>query len=253
MEHLYKLRRAGTTIVLVSHAHGVLRDICDEIAWLDHGELQEIGPAPDTIRSYLDRVNEHEAVRISEETGGEVVGDAHTRGSGEVRVTAVELVDGAGRVVPVAHSGDPITMRIHYNAMQRIDEPVFGIAIHHELGTHLTGPNTRFDNLTTGKIDGRGYIDYHLDRVPFLPGTYRITTAVFDHSVMHPYDVRDEEWTMHVQPGSSSEQYGLLDVGGTWSRPVSNGGSPTAGLPSSGSPVTAAPAVPLTEQREAST
>ena len=204
MEHLYKLRRSGTTIVLVSHAHGVLRDICDEVAWLDHGELQEIGSAPDVIRSYLERVNEHEAARLSQETEGETVGDTHIRGSGEVRVTALELVDANGCVVPVANSGDPITLRIHYLASQPIEEPVFGIGVHHELGTHLSGPNTRFAHLHTGTIDGPGCIDYHLDRVPLLPGTYRITTAVFDRSVMHPYDVRDEEWTLHVQPGSSA-------------------------------------------------
>jgi lipopolysaccharide transport system ATP-binding protein len=222
MEHLYKLRRSGTTIVLVSHAHGVLRDICDEVAWLDHGELQEVGPAPDVIRSYLERVNEHEAARLSQETEGETVGDAHTRGSGEVRVTALELVDANGCVVPVAHSGDPITLRIHYFASEPIEEPVFGIGVHHELGTHLSGPNTRFAHLHTGTINGPGYIDYHLDRVPLLPGTYRITTAVFDRSVMHPYDVRDEEWTLHVQPGSNAERYGLMELGGAWSAPVAD-------------------------------
>ncbi len=235
MEHLYKLRRAGTTIVLVSHAHGVMQDICDEIAWLDHGELQEIGDAHDVIRSYLDRVNEHEALRISRDSGDDVAGDARTRGSGEVRVTDFELVDERGVVVPAAHAGDPITLRIRYRATEPITEAVFGIGLHHELGAHLSGPNSRFSNLQTGTIFGDGYVDYHLARVPLMPGTYRITTAIFDRSVMHPYDVRDEEWTLHVQPGSSPERYGLIELGGTWSPPVSAEGPVTTGTSGSSS------------------
>ena len=39
-DHIYALRRRGTTIVLVSHDAGTMESLCDEVAWLDHGELQ---------------------------------------------------------------------------------------------------------------------------------------------------------------------------------------------------------------------
>ena len=61
-DHLYTLRREGRTIIVVSHGLGQLEGLCDEVAWLDHGEVQEIGPATDTIASYLKRVNADEAM-----------------------------------------------------------------------------------------------------------------------------------------------------------------------------------------------
>ncbi len=52
---------AGTTIVLVTHALGLIADLCDQAAWLDHGVVREIGPAREVVDSYLRSVNEHEA------------------------------------------------------------------------------------------------------------------------------------------------------------------------------------------------
>ena len=48
-DHLYALRRSGRTIIVVSHGLGQLEGLCDEIAWLEHGVMQEHGPAVDTI------------------------------------------------------------------------------------------------------------------------------------------------------------------------------------------------------------
>ena len=42
-DHLFELRKRGTTIVLVTHALGLIADLCDRAAWLDHGVVQEIG------------------------------------------------------------------------------------------------------------------------------------------------------------------------------------------------------------------
>ena len=39
LEHLYELRRAGTTIVLVSHSLPLVEGLCDEVGWLDHGAV----------------------------------------------------------------------------------------------------------------------------------------------------------------------------------------------------------------------
>ncbi len=57
-DHLFELRKRGTTIVLVTHALSLIQDLCDRAAWLDHGLVREIGPARETVDSYLRDVNE---------------------------------------------------------------------------------------------------------------------------------------------------------------------------------------------------
>jgi lipopolysaccharide transport system ATP-binding protein len=96
-------------------------------------------------------------------------------------------------------------------------QPVFGLAIHHESGAHISGPNTRFSGVDLGTIDGEGSVDHHFDALPLLPGTYRLSAAVVDWSMLHVHDFVDQAYPLIVQPGSNPEQYGYATLGGTWS------------------------------------
>ena len=48
MEKFKDFKDDGKTIIVVSHALGTVRTMCDEVAWLDHGRLVETGD-PNTI------------------------------------------------------------------------------------------------------------------------------------------------------------------------------------------------------------
>ncbi|KFF58213.1 ABC transporter ATP-binding protein, partial [Cryobacterium sp. MLB-32] len=47
-------KAAGKTVILVSHAMESVRSMCDQAAWLSHGELVMVGDADPTITAYLD-------------------------------------------------------------------------------------------------------------------------------------------------------------------------------------------------------
>lgn len=47
----------GKTVILVSHDMGTVSSMCDQAAWLRHGDLVKVGPAKDTIKAYLDSLN----------------------------------------------------------------------------------------------------------------------------------------------------------------------------------------------------
>lgn len=44
----------GRTIVLVSHDLHAIRSLCDEVLWLDGGEVRAVGPAREVVERYLD-------------------------------------------------------------------------------------------------------------------------------------------------------------------------------------------------------
>lgn len=48
-----EFKRAGKTVILVSHSMGQVEEMCDHAAWLSHGNLVESGPAESTIKAYL--------------------------------------------------------------------------------------------------------------------------------------------------------------------------------------------------------
>ena len=97
------MQASGKTIVIVSHAMGALRSMCDRLAWMSHGQLKMVGQTREVIDSYLGDVHVdqiHDA------------GSMGTRwGSGEATIEAIEVVDGSGQAVPRVRTGDRIAVR----------------------------------------------------------------------------------------------------------------------------------------------
>lgn len=51
-------KTAGKTVILVSHSMGQVQEMCDNAAWLRHGELVMTGEAEPTIKAYLNSLDQ---------------------------------------------------------------------------------------------------------------------------------------------------------------------------------------------------
>lgn len=54
-ERIKTFQNQGATIILVSHNMVSVQAMCHRVAWLDHGELQLVGPADEVIQAYLSK------------------------------------------------------------------------------------------------------------------------------------------------------------------------------------------------------
>ena len=206
-EKFADLKEGGKTIVVVSHALGTMRTLCDKLALLEHGDLVVVGEAGEVVDEYMSDVHE------DRQTDGE---HGSRWGSGEGRIEAIELLDGSGRSVTTVLSGDSVTIRFHYRFDEPIDKPVFGLAIHTIDGVHVTGPNTRVAGYVPDRLEGSGHIDLRIDRLMLVRGVYDISASLFDYSCLHAYDFRHRSFRFDVELGTQEEEYGVVSLGGTW-------------------------------------
>jgi len=218
IEKFGDLRNAGKTIVIVSHALESVRNLCDEAALLEQGVLQKIGPTGDVIDHYLDEVHANRA--DSSEDGSRF-------GSGEARIERVELLDEEGRATHCVRTGESVVFRMHYRTEQPVERPVFGLAVYRTDGTHVTGPNTRDADLVPDKIEGRGHVDFRVDRLLLLPGSYDMNVSLYDFHISHAFDSRSKVLRFDVANGEPQERFGIVALGGTWDLTTDDGGGPT--------------------------
>jgi ABC-type polysaccharide/polyol phosphate transport system ATPase subunit len=47
-----EMKAEGRTVILVSHSMSTVKDMCDEVAWLDQGDLKMIGNTKDVVKAY---------------------------------------------------------------------------------------------------------------------------------------------------------------------------------------------------------
>lgn len=206
-EKFAELRKTGTTIVLVSHSTVSVHNLCDKVAWLDHGQVKMVDAAARVVDEYTGAV----------QVDLKVDGDSGSRwGSGEGRIEAVELLNSSGSAATLVRTGDSITVRLHYHLNEPIDQPVFGVTIQTLDGTQVSGPDSREALRLPERTKGPGYVDLCIDRLLLVPGTYDLSAALYDHTVQHPYDVRRHVLRFHVEPGTPRENFGVVSLGGRW-------------------------------------
>src|SRR3954449_11009522 len=80
-EKFAELRAQGKTIVLVSHAMVSVHNLCDTVAWMEHGKVKMLGPARAGVDEYSGNV---QVDRREDE------GDGNRWGSGEGVIEEVE-------------------------------------------------------------------------------------------------------------------------------------------------------------------
>ena len=182
-DHLYTLRRAGKTIVVVSHGLGQLEGLCDEIAWMDHGVLQSHGDPSLTIASYLKKVNADEAEKNPTVAATRDDGTLSTTGAGGIRVTRAAVLDQAGQPINHAETGQTFTVRVDLQATERVLGPNVRIALQHESGPLVTMVSNHERQFDLDWVEpGALTLDIALVDNPLLPGRYRVHVDVFDHT-----------------------------------------------------------------------
>lgn len=206
LEKFAQFRREGRTVVVVSHSLPSLAAMCDEVAWLDHGDLVEQGPAAPVLDRY------HDVTRAGRRQGSG--GLVHT-GSGEAEVLAVDLLrDGEPTVA--YRPGDPMTVRIAYRAHERITNPVFGLALDARDGTHLWANNTRDVGHPIEAIEGEGVVECHVPSLALQAGTYDVTAAITDRTTTHVFDYVRAAASLTVSQEPDGERGGYVAFGGRW-------------------------------------
>lgn len=232
LDKISELKRQGTSIVLVSHGLGQVRELCSRAIWLEKGKIQAQGNVDPVLEKYMDNVLAHNEKQMVEaerqemaaarepshedKEKGESQEDAWRWGSHEVEITAVEILDEEGQEQRIFQTGDTMRVRIRYLAHQPIQEPQFGLAFFHSSGFHISGPNNVFAAYHIPEISGPGFVDYVIEHLPFLPGSYLITAAIHDLEGRHAYDQIHQRWTFRVRSGGVAERFGSFYIPATW-------------------------------------
>lgn len=214
LEAVQAFRKAGGTILLVTHDLGSIQTICNRAMWLEKGVIQAEGAPLDVVVDYMKRVVSREQKNQDDTVPPPETG---TRwGSGRVQITDVRFYDAAGDPQTIFQTNDCFQIGLSYRCVEPVDPPVLGIAIHDERGVHLCGPNTDFGELTLPVSTEPREVRYRVPNLPLMPGGYDLTVAVVNRDTQETYDYHDRAYRFMVYPGGSREQYGVLTLHGDW-------------------------------------
>lgn len=229
LQKINGFKSEGKTIVIVSHDLGTIQTICDRVYLLDNGLLVSEGHPVNVISEYHKILykKEERGLRLEEKEPAQEdvapqkemppVSEPNRWGSKEAEISSVEFFNDQNTKCEVFKTGDFMKVRINYIAHKRIKMPVFGIAFYREEGIHINGPNTKTSDYNIEHIEGKGFIEYIINSIPFLPGTYFFTAAIYDFSCLHAYDHWERCFRFNVvESDKIKERYGVVYIPSEW-------------------------------------
>ncbi len=217
MDHLYSLRKQGVTIIVVTHSTGIVRTMCDRALWLERGRPLMEGTAVDVANAYLESVNKAEVEAVDQaEAAAEEEGETFLRPDAEFRCTGVEFFDGDGNPVSMAHTGQPLRIRINYHARTALQRPRISWGVFHESGIYLNGEYHYWPEDHSGIVEGDGWVEKRFESFPLFPGNYDLSVVLDDEHVQHNFQHLDRAVRLPVRPGPTTEPFGFVQLDGPW-------------------------------------
>ncbi len=172
LDKMAEFRRAGKSMLIISHDMHTIRSVSDRIAYLDHGVLKGIGaPQEMTTRYGADTIT------------GTAGGTKREWGTGEARLTSVSLVDHDGAPCLVAPPDQKLRIALAWVASTCIDKPTFGFSIADGDEKTVYGSNTEIDGIDIPFIEGYGTLVLEIDASSLHAGNYMMSFSL--HSRNH--------------------------------------------------------------------
>ncbi len=188
-------QREGRTILFVTHAADLVRQICDRAIVLGTGEMLGEGPPGEAIRLF------REHLRTLGE--GQEVADPNQRAAAPdpvVRIAAVDVEHPGTGSRPHLLPGEPMTVSIRFQAERPVDDLVFWLTVLSPTGDLVYGVDTQVLDVRFDAPAGPGVCDFRFESVPLLDGAYPVSVGIRSAEGSVVYDEREVRFEV-VNPG----------------------------------------------------
>lgn len=190
VERMNEFRRAGVTILLVSHDPNRIRDLCDEVLWLRGGTLVAQGPPMEVTARYVasqaemtQRITPHDVPVAYTSAGLPLRVHENRFGSMEATITEVHIQDGWGEPASQLLTGAPMLVEIN------VDIPA-------SAGAAFVGATLRraddlicLDTYTpVGAGTGQARVRLNVERLDIAAGEYLLDVGIYSADWTRTYD-----------------------------------------------------------------
>ena len=229
LDKFAEFKRRGKTILLVTHALGLVERFCDDALWLDAGSMKGLGDPKRIVGAYITDVEHSEEQQLAaadaraqeavvtispDEPATAVLPDhpvetaaapadmfraAEGRwGSREVEITDVAFMTADGERAHVFHTGDRLAIRIALRAPLEVRDFVIGVGLFNAEGVCCYGTNTSIEQYRSDRLHGDADVTLTFDSLDLVEGTYKLDVAV--HKLDgYPYDYHRLLYTFRVK------------------------------------------------------
>ena len=235
LDQVKQFQREGRTIVFVTHAADLVRQVCNEATVLDQGRqvvpLVQPGEAVRSFREHLlqrHRYEEADQLPVTEADDADTAQaddgpiSPEEKRTQEIKISDVEIKHPGVGKRPYLEAGESLDIVVSFDAAQAVDQVDFGIAIYNVEGRVVFGSRA---GVLGGLVDvqpGGGQVTFSFPSIPLLDGTYPFTLGILSADGGIVYDWREQQYQFEILSLSRSE--GMVELSPTLTVSTSRAG-----------------------------
>ena len=193
---MHELKKQGVSIILVSHSHTQVVQICEYALWLHKGKPKEIGPAKDVVKSYLGFLDDQEIARVEklnalraenaekikkklgEGSGDSLYGPIYNETDKIADLKFALIVDGQAVDSVCVHA--ELNIRYSFRLKQKVTDLNVSIVIFRKDGLKLNATSTLNGDLLNNVHSGEVRCNLKIPDLNLNPGNYVIVMPVHE-------------------------------------------------------------------------
>lgn len=198
----------GRTVLYVSHNLPSVQHLCTRAILLRQGQVFMSGSPSEVIGEYLSEVGTESFVDLENWTD--------RSGSGEARLTRMEVIGADGRQTSTVQFGSSVQIRLRARFNEPMIDPCFGVVIHSGVGEHLMDIRSNHEGLATGRTFGEITLNMTIPTVHLYPGRYYLSPWICDAAVQTSIDFPKHCCSFDVEPAPG--EFGDLKLDPAWGK-----------------------------------
>ena len=207
-------KRAGGTIVFVSHDPSAVERVCDRALMLEQGRVVEEGPAVDVVRAYHRRLVSRAADVVARRDGA---------APEQCRVHEVRAVAGDGTVRDRVTEGEPLTLEVWLYAEEEAEDLRVTVGFRDTKGMPVGSQIAEGVRLRPARLEA---LRLRLPGLPMREGRFFVDVGVATQDgVELALSERALELSVFSRDAGGS---GPIRLGGSWELPGTAGDDPAA-------------------------
>lgn len=212
LDTIGEFRSRGKTIFFVSHALGLVEELCDRVLYLEEGRVKGLGEAREMLAAYrldvaagegerlaAEDVKVQEELREAAPAPASPEADRPRRwGDRSAEITAVRLRGADGTERHSFVSGESVIVEIEASPARPLTDFVFGIGVFTPEDLCIHGSNTEVDGLVAERFDAPATVRLTITRCDLGAGSYILDVAIHSRRGT-PYDYWRGACRFHIE------------------------------------------------------
>ena len=183
-----RLKRAGRTIVFVTHDMGAVEHFCDRAMLMDRGRILSIGDPPAIARKYNELNFRHVRQEAVDQGGPETL-----RRAPVAELLSAGFRSETGDPVAAMQQGEPCRIRLEARFHEAAENPIFAVALRNDRGEAAFATSTELRAISTGRFSAGEVAVVEISFDNWLaPGRYNLEASVTPDGLgANAYDLRE--------------------------------------------------------------